>query len=122
MSISEAVRAWLLQPVLDKLRHMEAIMAADQAALDAAIKTLSDTATALFAAVTAEDTGLAAGIAALKAIVDKLVAGASPTDLANEITALSSLSDGLSSTSSDLVAQTKTLADAVAAAKSATGT
>lgn len=83
MSFTEAIRAWLLQPVLEKLAAMEETMAT-KAELDAALDALQTQIDGLAADVAAafkrlEDAVAAGGdftaeMAALKAATDKLSA------------------------------------------------
>jgi len=96
-------------------------MAQDQAALDAAIKALSDIDTQTLAAVTAEDAGLAALITAVNALIAKIKGGATAADLTNEVTAVNSLTSGLTPVVADLTTQTANIQAAVAAAKAITG-
>lgn len=103
MSISEAIREWFLAPVLNELKRMEATMANDQVALDAAIKALGDT-------LANEDTGIAALLAAVATLMAKV--GTTPTaDFTTEITAINSMA-------ADIGTQTASIQDAVAKAAS----
>lgn len=108
MSISEAIRMWLLQPVLNELKEIKNNMATDQATLDAAIKSLGDL-------IASEDTGLAALQAEVTALIAKVNAGGvTPLDLTTELTAINSMA-------ADITTQGTNIQASIAAAKPVTG-
>lgn len=108
MSISEAIRMWLLQPVLNELKEIKNNMATDQATLDAAIKSLGDL-------IASEDTGLAALQAEVTALIEKVNAGGvTPLDLTTELTAINSMA-------ADITTQGTNIQASIAAAKPVTG-
>lgn len=96
MSISEAIRGWLLQPILDQLKEIQKTMAQDQAALDVAIKALGDV-------ITSEDAGIAALITAVNTLVAKVQTNPS-ADFSTEITAINSLASDIGSKAADIQA------------------
>lgn len=101
MSLSEHFRDWILGPVMQKLNYMEAKMAQNQAALDTALAQLGTL-------VTSEDTGIAALIAAVQALLAKIAANPS-ADFTSEVTALQAMA-------ADITTQTQSIQAAVASA------
>lgn len=118
MSISEAIRNWFLDPVLDKLTKMEAQMASTQTDLDNALTALGTVLANVQTLVTSEDSGIAAIIAAVNALIAKVGTGG---DFTNEVTAINSIASQLTAQGQDITTQTASIQTAVAAAKQVTG-
>jgi chromosome segregation ATPase len=106
MSISEAIRNWLLEPVMTKLTNLQTevvkIMATQQD-LDAALTALGTVLSSVQTLVTSEDTGIQAIIAAVAALIAKINSGG---DFTNEVTAINSIASQLTAAGQDIQTQT----------------
>lgn len=107
MTLSEALRNWLLEPVLIKLKELKTTMSMNQADLDSALAQLGTI-------VTNEDALIQNIVDAVNALIAKIQAGSAPADLTTEVTAIQAMV-------ADVTTQTDKLTSSVATAKGVTG-
>jgi uncharacterized protein (DUF3084 family) len=98
MSISEAIRNWVLSPVMLKLTEMENNLMAQIDDLNAAIQAEDVEVSTLAASITKIDSDVDALLAAVKA-------GATPTDLTTQIQAIQSHTSALATAVAQLAAE-----------------